>query len=82
MIIVPPQIITSYNRIANERPVYTLIDQCNGNIYTGLSLVILSYDVIICAGTLIIFGWDTIFPIKIPYLFFVNVMCGGYHYPI
>ena len=26
MIKVPPQIMTSYNRIANEWPVYTLID--------------------------------------------------------
>ena len=24
---VPPQIMTSYDRIANERPVYTVIDQ-------------------------------------------------------
>ena len=27
MIKVPPQIMTSYDRIANERPVYTVIDQ-------------------------------------------------------
>ena len=27
MIKVPPQIMTSYYRIANERPVYTVIDQ-------------------------------------------------------
>ena len=26
MIKVPPHIMTSYNRIANERPVYTVID--------------------------------------------------------
>ena len=55
MIKVPPQILTSYDRIANERPVYTVIDQCNGKTYVGHSLNILSYDVIICGGTLIIF---------------------------
>ena len=27
MIKVPPQIMTSYDRIANERPVYTVIEQ-------------------------------------------------------
>ncbi len=27
MIKIPPQIMTSYDRIANERPVYTVIDQ-------------------------------------------------------
>ena len=46
--IIPPQIKTSYDRIAKERPVYTVID--HGKIYAGLSLVILSYDVIIKKG--------------------------------
>ena len=50
MIKVPLQIMTSYDSIADERPVYTVI----GKIYVGLSLAILSYDVIICRGTLII----------------------------
>ena len=43
---VPPQIMTPYDRIANERQVYTVIDQY-GKIYAGLLLAILSYDVII-----------------------------------
>ena len=47
MVKVPPQIMTSFDRKANERPVYTVIDQY-GKIYAGLSLVILSYGVIIC----------------------------------
>ena len=47
MIKVPQQIMTTYDRIANERPVYTVIDQY-GKIYAGLSLVILSYGFIIC----------------------------------
>ena len=47
---VPPQIMTSYEIMANERPVYTVIDQMV-KIYAGLSLVILSYDVIIWGAT-------------------------------
>ena len=43
---VAPQIMTSYNRIANKSPVYT-----NSKIYANLSLVILSKDVIICEAT-------------------------------
>ena len=41
---VPPKIMTSYDGIANESPVYNVIDQY-GKIYAGLLLVILSYDV-------------------------------------
>ena len=59
MIKIPPQIMTSYDRIAYERPMYTVIDQY-GKMYAGLSLVILFYDVIICGGTLIIFKSDTL----------------------
>ena len=53
MIKVPQQIMTSYDRIANRRPVITVIDQY-GKIYAGLSLLILSYDVIIYGRILII----------------------------
>ena len=56
MIKVPPQIMTSYDRLANERPVYTVIDQCMVKfILASQWLFYRMNDVIICGGTLIIF---------------------------
>ena len=38
MIKVPPQIMTSYDRIANERPVYIVIDQSVEGLYSSSRL--------------------------------------------